>query len=467
VRERSHAATAGVARRVTAPLLLRFADFLSIEASFVLFVFAGRYKALPELRNFPIDFTILFLIFTWSLIVWALISGRLKPLPLDLPNLLIVSFCALATVSVFWSSLDVRNVDKTLRFLLLTNTGFFAAQILAQDACRRERMLRLLMWFSCAILLYYFYYRYVIGTDVADPNATGRLPADANNYQEYSAHANILFTIFLSLGVLGYRGGHLILAIVGCGLALFALLTIGGRGSLAQALIAIPFLTLILLMRPQRILERLARLSVLLCALAAAAVIGYSVFVKLQGGDTVAQELYTLERFEMQLSGEHTDSMDERLEAQEFAFRQWQQRPLFGWGMGEFRIQNSYLEYPHNLLLEILMEMGLVGGFLFFSACAIATIDCVRTAAHQAMNSGWVEMVIALLFLTELVSHLTVQGYLADDRELLTYLGMAIGARWTVRGRDARFLHEPILRDARRPQEAWRLLERASNFLSV
>ena len=136
MRERAHAATAGVARRVTAPLLLRFADFLSIEASFVLFVFAGRYKALPELRNFPIDFTLLFLIFTWSLIVWALIAGRLKPLPLDLPNLLIVSFCALATVSVFWSSLDVRNVDKTLRFLLLTNTGFFAAQILAQDACK-------------------------------------------------------------------------------------------------------------------------------------------------------------------------------------------------------------------------------------------------------------------------------------------------------------------------------------------
>src|SRR6185295_10996235 len=102
----------------------------------------------------------------------------------------------------------------------------------------------------------------------------------------------------------------------------------------------------ILLMRSRRILESLARLSVLLSTLAAAAVIGYALFVQLEGADATAQQLYTLERFQMQLSGEHTDSMDERFEAQEFAFRQWQERPLFGWGMGEFRIQNSYLEYP-------------------------------------------------------------------------------------------------------------------------
>jgi hypothetical protein len=36
------------------------AEFFSIEASFVLFVFAGRFKMLPELRSFPVDFTLLF-----------------------------------------------------------------------------------------------------------------------------------------------------------------------------------------------------------------------------------------------------------------------------------------------------------------------------------------------------------------------------------------------------------------------
>jgi O-antigen ligase len=444
VSAQAHAAMTTVARGAARRFLPGFADFFSIEASFVLFLFAGRYKALPELRSFPIDFTLLFLTVTLSLIAWALIVRRLKPLALNFPNLLILCFCALATASVFWSSLDVRNVDKTLRFLLLTSTGYFAAQIVAQDTRRRERMLRLLMWFSCIILLYYAYYRYVIGTDLADPSASGRLPADTNSYQQYSTHANILFTIFLSLGVLGSRG-HLSVAIVGCGVGLFALLTIGGRGSLAQAIIAIPFLTVILLMGSQRILQRLARLSVLLTGLVAAAVIGYVLFVQLQGADATAQQLYTLERFEMQLSREHTDSMDERLEAQEFAFRQWQERPLFGWGMGEFRVQNSYLEYPHNLLLEILMEIGLVGAFLFFSACAIATIDCVRTAAQTAARSGWVDMAIALLLLTELVSHLTVQGYLADDRELLTYMGMAIGARWSARGREAHLLRGHLI----------------------
>src|SRR5262249_28758071 len=164
--------------------------------------------------------------------------------------------------------------------------------------------------------------------------------------------AGILFMTFLSLGVLGSKG-QLSAAIVGCGVALFALMTIGGRGPLAQALLAVPLLAVILLMCPQRRSLRLGRLLVLLSALVASAMIGYALLVQFQGEDEAAQQFYTLDRYEMQLSGEHTDSMDERLEAQGFALRQWEARPFFGWGMGEFRIQDSYLEYPHNLLLEI------------------------------------------------------------------------------------------------------------------
>src|SRR5437868_537860 len=80
--------------------------------------------------------------------------------------------------SLFWSSIDQRNVDKMLRFLLLTSTSFFAACILGQEKIRRERLLRVLMGLSCAILLYYAYYRYVLGVDMSDRELGGRFPAD-------------------------------------------------------------------------------------------------------------------------------------------------------------------------------------------------------------------------------------------------------------------------------------------------
>jgi O-antigen ligase len=416
---------AGAAEAIQSPrCFFRFADLFSIEASFVLFLFAGRYKALPELRGFPIDFTLLFFAATLCLMAWAIVSGRIKPLPLTLSVVLMISFSALASVSLFWSSLDQRNVDKMLRFLVLTSTSFFAAYILAQEKIRRERMLRMLMGLSCAILLYYAYYRYVLGVDMSDPGMGGRVPADANNYLEYNGHAAILFILFMSVAVFGslkQLGG----AIIGACAAVFGLVTIGGRGPLAIALVAVPLLALGLLMRSCGGWQCLSRLFVFLSVVLAAAMVGYIAFVELRGSDAAWEELRTLDRYELQLSRESTDSMDERLEGQGFAFRQWLEKPIFGWGIGEFRVQNSYLEYPHNVLLEILMEIGILGAFLFFAVCAFAVARCLLVVKKR--DPSWADVAIGLLFLTELISHVTVQGYLADDRSLLAYMGLVIG----------------------------------------
>ena len=419
---RAHPASAGESREMPR-LLLSFADLFSVEASFVLFLFAGRYKNLPELRGFPIDFTLLFLTATFCLVAWAVVSGRMRPIPLSSPVLLMISFSAFAVASLFWSSMDQRNVEKLTHFLLLASPSFFVAHLSAQDKPRRERLLRWLLWFSAAILMYYVYYRWILGINLADKQGEDY----ANNYIEYNSHANIVFILFVSLAVFGSPPPkQLAIAIVGACAALFALLTIGGRGPLALALLAIPFLAIGLLLRARGGLPRLARLLGHACAVTGVAVLGYMVLVQSEGSSAAWEELRTLDRFEMQLSHESTDSMDVRLEAQEYAFEKWLEQPVTGWGFGEFRI-HSDLDYPHNLLLEILMEMGLVGAFLFFSVCAVAIIDCVRMARDGTSN--FVDATIALLFLTQLVSHLTVQGYLGDDRIFLAFIGLAIGSR--------------------------------------
>jgi O-antigen ligase len=308
---------------------------------------------------------------------------------------------------------------------------------LAQQKIRRERVLRMLVGVSCAILLYYAYYRYVLGVDMSDPALGGRVPADANNYLEYNAHAAILFILFLSLAVYGslrQRGG----AIIGACAALFGLVTIGGRGPLAIALVAIPFLALGLLMRSRGSWQGLGRLVIFLVAVLAVVIVGYIGFAELRGSDTARDELRTLDRYELQLSRESTDSLDERLEAQGFAFRQWLEKPLFGWGIGEFRVQNSYLEYPHNVLLEILMEIGLLGAFLFFAVCAAAVAGCLLLMKKP--DPSWVDVAVGLLFLTELISHVTVQGYLADDRYFLAYIGLVTGLSRGAASRSTEFV---------------------------
>lgn len=417
---RTHHARRRHASRLSTRFVPGLSDLLSIEASFILFLFAGRYKMFPELRGFPIDFTVLFFVLTAALIAWAFVSGRMRPFPLNLPVLLMILFSEFAAASLFWSSLDPFNKDKLIRFLLFTSTSFFAAYMFGQDKERRERLLRVLALFSCAILLYYVYYRYVVGVDMIS-SPTGRYPEDSNNYLEYNEHASLLFIIFIALAVVGSKR-QMCSAFAGAGAMLFLLATIGGRGPLAVALLAIPLMGIGLSFRPYGVLKGVTRLLTFVAVLCVVAGATYTAMVQTYGSETWEQ-LHTLDRYDMQLSSEDTTSLDERHDARELAVQGWQEKPIFGWGIGEFRVQ-SVFGYPHNLLLEILMELGLVGAALFFPICVIAVVACVRVM--QRRTSGWAEIAIALLYVTDLVSHLTVQGYLADNRAFFAYLGLAL-----------------------------------------
>ncbi|WP_448189517.1 O-antigen ligase family protein [Azospirillum sp. sgz301742] len=413
-------------KRSAGPLPAILDDVLSIEASYILFIFAGRYKMLPEFRSFPLDFTFLFFALTLALIVWAVFARRLKAPELDAPNVLMMAFCALSVVSVFWSSVEPRNVDKAWRFILLGASSYFFVVVLAQEAQRRERLVRLMIGFSVALLVYYATYRWVIGIDERELYFTGRI--QGNNYLEYGDHAGILF--FAGLATVVYGPTKWRLAAIGAAVAaLFALMTIGARGPMLFAFLGVP-LTVVGLMLCRRVFARgMKRLLVLLAVLFAMAWAGYVALVAIQGAEGASAQLYTVTRMTLQLSNENTHSLDVREEARDLAYRRWLEQPILGWGMGEFRVQHS-LEYPHNLSLEILMEMGLAGAVLFFPLLGIAVVTCIRVARRESM--GWVDAAIVLMFLTDFLSHTTVQGYLPDDRIYFAYLGLVIGMRSTL-----------------------------------
>jgi O-antigen ligase len=404
--------------------LLRLGDFLCVELAFVLFLYAGRFKDLPQFRVFPVDLTLFFLAMSLCLVGWGLLSGTLTPVPLKPPVLMVIFFSALAGVSLFWSSLDPINTDKVVRFLFLTSPGFIVACMLAQDPQRRVRLVRLMAWVSCAILLYYTWYRYVLGIDI------GQVPTDpvqrggefVTNYAEFSEHAEILFILFLSLAVFGSRK-QAIMAVIGLCAALFELISIGGRGSLTLAIFTIPLLAFGLVLRGRHAVVPLRRFAIMFAVLTAASAVVY--FDMTGYSEQRAAEFHTLDRYHQDLSGEDTHSLDVRAQGRDFALSQWLRKPLFGWGIGEFRVQENDLKYPHNLLLEILMELGVLGAFFFLATAASAAWVCIQIARNPAAN--WAEVAIALLFVTDLIWHLTVQGYLADDRIFFCYMGMAIG----------------------------------------
>jgi hypothetical protein len=163
-------------------------EIWSVEAVFVLYLFAGRFKNVPPLHGFPIDLTLLFLAATCGLLLW----GRQA------------------------RALPAGDRDQLLRQL---PAGEREVQTRAAVA--------LIVWFS-VILVYYMHYRWSAGGDPLSDPSTPSKRLNGDNYLEYADHAYMLFG--LALGVFGSPKQSWIAAL-GSGMALSALLTIGGRGS--------------------------------------------------------------------------------------------------------------------------------------------------------------------------------------------------------------------------------------------
>jgi len=398
------------------------ADFCSVEAAFVLFLFSGRYKFLPEFRWFPADLTMAFLGLTLGLVGWAMINGRLKPPPLTLPVIALVLFSEFVAASYFWSSTSDLNSDKAQRYLILTATAFLLAYVLSCNPDRRQRIGRLVAWFSAAFAGYYVFYRYVMGIDLVAVDDFGTAAADeaSNNYLEFGSHAAILFIVCL-VSVVVWPWRRLWLALLGLAASLMALLSIGGRGPFVTAVLAIPLVAVGLTFQPSRAGPAFSRLGTILL------ILGLTAGIATVTTDLADKaEFRTLERLRLQLSNEDTSSLDERSQGRNLALRLWLESPTLGWGIGEYRVHDSYLHYPHNLLLEILAELGIVGASLFAAFVFPAVVACLRIARGTDPPIG--DMVFALLFLTELALRMTVQGYLADDRIFFCFVAIVLAS---------------------------------------
>jgi O-antigen ligase len=323
----------------------------------------------------------------------------------------------LAWISIVWSSFSDLNLDKLLRYILFTMPAFFIGSTLGRQPERVARFIRLVIGISMLLLSYYSYYRFVLGI-----NLTSDKLADyyANNYLEYSWHASYLFIILCVYMVFAARP-RFILSFFGAVLSLAGLFLIGGRGPMLFGLMAVPLVLMTAFLRRAASVPHTKRFTIYVAGVALVGIAGYYAALA-SGGSLFGQDLLTVQRWELSLSGESTFSMDSREEAQRAALSFWQEKPFFGWGIGEFRVKH-WLKYPHNLLVEVLMELGIVGALIFILLCAMVVRKCLRVMAWP--SAPWQSVAIATLLLCSLASHLTVQGYLADDRAFLALMGLA------------------------------------------
>ena len=383
----------------------------SFEALFVLYLFAGRYKGDPRFRWVPVDLTALF--FGLSVMAGMYVLARRgfkvrrKAFVLVL---LALAFVGYVLLSLTWTPGRSYAQQKALYIATLTLWPLIACAILiVRDRHRLRRFLVLTLLFSMwvAIESTLAYFRstgehlsvFALGGSYLGSGRTvglGVLIALA--YRLFFAHSR--FQKVAATALTGYYG--------------FVLLILGGRGPFLAALLgaSVPLLVGIRVSISGKVFLR--RYTILLIALGIVLVIT-AISMLERGMATV-----TLRRL-LESSREGSTAVRLRLFAE--AIDLWSEASLFGHGIGAFPILAGFGDirsYPHNLILEILAELGL-GGLFLFSAIVIYAL---RALGPLSIIRRDPLRILLLMLFANVFFNAMVSGDIPDNRIVFAVLGL-------------------------------------------
>jgi O-antigen ligase len=384
----------------------------SFEAVFVVFLFAGNYKADARLSWLPVDLSIGFFAIGFAMGLVIIYREGLY-----LPGLSLVAmagaFVTWAALTSFWTPSTVYAQEKLIKLAVLNLWCLIAtAMIMANRPERVRRLLLLLLVFGTATSLDgILQYR---TTDQFALSASFRLENYIGQGRLYGMGALVAFALWLRTRPLSRQGLALMGVFATCA---YAMLIAGSRGPLVSLAIAM-MLPLIAGIRvaDRRLLASRALLASLVLFILIAAVVTYLAIV-------ASGSLRALQRFDVLLTAqEGGTSALRRLEFWSETLRFWLQTPVFGQGVGSWPVLYHGVDigwHPHNLFLEVLSELGLIGFFLLAAVFAMAChrLSLARLRTEPALMTAVMLGVTAFLYAM-------TSGDLADNRGLFAMLGL-------------------------------------------
>ena len=115
-------------------------------------------------------------------------------------------------------------------------------------------------------------------------------------------------------------------------------------------------------------------------------------------------------------------SAGQRLENYRSSIDIWAEAPITGHGIGSWSIMAGFGDtrnYPHNIVLEVLSEGGLVGMLLLALVVAVGVGHAARRRLHLTPPG-----LIAIMLVVNAGLNAMVSGDLADNRYLFMTLGL-------------------------------------------
>ena len=330
------------------------AGLLAPEVVLALFVAAGALKAAPWAESIPFDLTAAAALAVGAAMVAAGIRRGLADLPLEPVAVFAVALCALVVLSSLWTPASAAGLDKAFRFQAFSLLAVIGPPVLIR---RRDELVRLLAALvGLALLL----------AATARPTEVATQPLATLGGNEIQLGIYSGFALLAILGYLLFVGPARLrlLWLVPASVLGYTLVAAGSRGALISSIVALVFLT------GRHLLFERSRLLVLLVVGAVIAVVAF-------GGASVAGQGAAVKYQESLFSSDTARIVGSRDYLIESGFQLGLAHP-FGLGVGGFDTVTHGLQYPHNLLLELADEQGLLGVFLL-----LVLLACAWRARHR------------------------------------------------------------------------------------
>lgn len=387
------------------------------EMFLCLFLYAGYFKAY---FTFPVDLTLLFMILSFVVVVKRNIKNKEITKAVFLAIALYTSIFMLILISLFYTESVIYAYDKAIRFSIITGWAFVGALLLIKDMKSLKIFLFNILIISVAMSISSFNLI----------NSNGSLASGyLMNYASVGRASGVGLLILCCLVFFRNTSFKMkLFATTVFALILFSVLISGAR----MPLIATLTLLVYLYFKSVRIENRILYVNKGFKWLTSLFLLSILSFFTIADSALFSRVMYRLGLLKnIEVGSDPTG----RLDRYERAMSMWRDSPLFGEGIGSFGLSFTGVDstnYPHNIFLEILAELGLFGLLLFLTTLILSFFFMIRAYKNDYTDKA-VILAVILGFLYFLFSA-SVAGDINDNKILITFIALGFSlSRFTHR----------------------------------
>lgn len=382
---------------------------LNGEVFFILYMFGGVYKvALEGVLPNVVDLTVIFMFLSVASAAKRLLISRRIHVLVITPAILYFGLILVTTASLFYVVINSYSIDKAFRLSTLTMWAYLGTFLLFNYQNPKQSLNRffgaiIFLGMSVSLISLYNYFTSgvpsatvtMLGTDNYLP--LGRVVA-------VSSILLVTYLLFFKKITLMKR----LLVFISLMVFIYTLFTTGGRMPVISFALSV-FTVMAFGFEFKKVKEISIRKNVLVFSYVGIWV--FPIIIKL-----VAKSNF-FSRFTSFFQADGGASANQRMHSYGIAFKMINESNLMGFGIGSYLNHIGGIggdrSYPHNIFLELLAELGVIGLFIFILIIIVGLYRFSKSKTKRNFYSLSILAIFVYFLLNALVS-----GDLNDNRFL-------------------------------------------------